>query len=465
MTSLRDLPSVEQLLQKGLHLINQYGRPLTLDALRLTLDEARARFKLALPKEHGDDTGGVEGAKLEAGLPSTDMILSQAESHLAAWTASTLLPVINATGVILHTNLGRAPLSKATIAAMKEAAENYSTLEYDLQKGQRGSRLIHAESILQKLTGAEAGMIVNNNASAVLLVLSALANKKRVVIARTQLVEIGGGFRVPDVMKQSGAKLVEVGTTNKVRLSDYREALEEPVALVMRAHRSNFKIVGFTEEPELKEIVDLAHQANVPVVDDLGSGALLDTATYGLAHEPMVQESLAAGVDLVCFSGDKLLGGPQAGIIVGKKSLIDKIKKHPLARAVRADKTCLAGVAATLLHYLKDEAEREIPIWRMVSLTLEQIKLRAERWRDALEQGDVIPSESTVGGGSLPDECMSTYALALRVASPDRFLKKLRSCHPPIIARVENDTILFDPRTVLDDEILITNLKSLLSEN
>ncbi|HLO13502.1 MAG TPA: L-seryl-tRNA(Sec) selenium transferase, partial [Anaerolineales bacterium] len=362
MTNLRDLPSVDQLLQKGTELIKAYGRPLTVDALRLTLDEARTRSR----------------AKPEAVLPSTEDILAQAESHLVAWTVPTLVPVINATGVILHTNLGRAPLSKATMVAIQEAAESYSTLEYDLEKGQRGSRLIHAESILQKLTGTEAAVVVNNNASAVLLVLSALANRKRVVISRTQLVEIGGGFRVPDVMKQSGAKLVEVGATNKVRLSDYREALEEPTALVMRAHRSNFKIVGFTEEPDLKDIIAVAHQANVSVVDDLGSGALLDTAKYGLAHEPTVQESLSAGVDLVCFSGDKLLGGPQAGIILGKKHLIDKIKKHPLARAVRADKTCLAGITATLLHYLKDEAEREIPIWKMMSLTLEQIKARAE---------------------------------------------------------------------------------------
>ena len=451
MTSLRDLPSVEQLLHTppADHLTREYGRPLTLNALRLVLDEIRARFK----------------TKPEAGLPSADMILAQAESQLTAWTASTLLPVINATGVILHTNLGRAPLSKATLAAMKESAENYSTLEYDLLKGQRGSRLIHAESILQTLTSAEAAVVVNNNASAVLLVLSALAHKKRVVISRTQLVEIGGGFRVPDVMKQSGAKLVEVGATNKVRLSDYEEALEEPTALVMRAHRSNFKIVGFTEEPQLKEIVEVAHQANVFVVDDLGSGALLDTARYGFAHEPTVQESLAAGVDLVCFSGDKLLGGPQAGIIIGKKDLIDKIKKHPLARAVRADKTCLAGITATLIHYLKDEAEREIPIWQMMSLPLAQTRVRAQAWRDALGQGEVILSESTVGGGSLPDECISTYVLALHVKSPDRFLKRLRASQPPIIARVENDTILFDPRTVLNDEMLIAALKSIFSEN
>ncbi|HSB03282.1 MAG TPA: L-seryl-tRNA(Sec) selenium transferase [Anaerolineales bacterium] len=447
MTSLRDLPSVEQLLQGATRLIDGYGRPLTLDALRLTLDEIRARFK----------------AKPEAGLPSAEAILAQAESHLSAWTAPTLLPVINATGVILHTNLGRASLSKATIAAMSAVAENYSTLEYDLEKGQRGLRLIHAEAILQKLTGAEAAVVVNNNAAAVLLVLSALAVKKRVVISRSQLVEIGGGFRVPDVMKQSQAKLVEVGTTNKVRLSDYREALAEPTALVMRAHRSNFKIVGFTEEPELKDIVALAHQADVAVVDDLGSGALLDTAKYGFAHEPTVQESLAAGVDLVCFSGDKLLGGPQAGIILGKRDLIDKIKKHPLARAVRADKTCLAGLTATLLHYLKDEAEREIPIWKMMALTPDQLKVRAEAWRDELGQGEVIKSESTVGGGSLPDECVSTYVLALTVKSPDKFLKKLREANPPVIARTENDKVLLDPRTVLDDVLLLGILQRALS--
>jgi L-seryl-tRNA(Ser) seleniumtransferase len=448
MNSLRDLPSVEQLLQSATHLIDRYGRPLTLDSLRLTLDETRARFK----------------ADPETALPSTNMILSRAESHLSAWTAPTLYPVINATGVILHTNLGRAPLSNATIQAMNDVALNYSNLEYDLSKGQRGSRFIHAETVLQKLTGAESALVVNNNASAVLLVLSALANKKRVVIARSQLVEIGGGFRVPDVMKQSGAKLLEVGTTNKIRLSDYESALEDPTALVMRAHRSNFKIVGFTEEHELKDIVDVAHKVNVIVVDDLGSGALIDTAKYGLAHEPTVQESLAAGVDLVCFSGDKLLGGPQAGIIIGKKDLIDKIKKHPLARAVRADKTCLAGITATLAHYLKDEAEREIPIVRMMSLTPEQVKVRAEAWREALGQGEVVKSESTVGGGSLPEESMPTFVLALSVKSPDKFLKKLRETNPPVIARTENDKVLLDPRTVLDDDLLLQVLKKVLHD-
>ena len=448
MTTLRDLPSVDQLLHHADDLLNRFGRPLTLDALRLTLDEARARIKR-------------DG---ETASPSPASILASAESHLAAWTTPSLAPVINATGVVLHTNLGRAPLSESTIQAMYAVAANYSNLEFDLGTGKRGSRLIHAESVLQKLLGVESALVVNNNASAVLLVLSALANKKRVVIPRSQLVEIGGGFRVPDVMKQSGAKLVEIGTTNKVRISDYMDALDEPTALVMRAHRSNFKIVGFTEEPELAKIVDVAHKANVIVVDDLGSGALIDTVKYGLTHEPTVQESLAAGVDVVCFSGDKLLGGPQAGIIVGKKELIDRIKKHPLARAVRADKTCLAGITATLMHYLKDEAEREIPVVRMMSLTAEQVRVRAEAWRNVVGQGEVVKSESTVGGGSLPEESMLTFVLSLQVKSPDKFLAKLREANPPVIARTENDKVLLDPRTVLDDESLLRVLKDVLHD-
>ncbi|MDO9301647.1 MAG: L-seryl-tRNA(Sec) selenium transferase [Anaerolineales bacterium] len=450
MTTLRDLPSVEELLQTktAAELIARFGRPLTLTAIRETLDKTRTRFA----------SGAITA------LPLHDLILAQADSLLSAWIKPTLRPVINATGVILHTNLGRAPLSDATIRAMDMVSRGYSTLEYDLEKGARGSRLIHAESVLQKLTGAESAVVVNNNASAVLLVLSALANRKRVIISRSQLVEIGGGFRIPDVMKQSGAKLVEVGTTNKVHLRDYEEALQDGGSLVMRAHPSNFKIIGFTEEPELKDVVDLAHKAGVFVIDDLGSGALYDTAKYGLAHEPTVQESLAAGVDVVCFSGDKLLGGPQAGIIIGRKDLIDKIKKHPLARAVRADKACLAGVSATLLHYLKDEAEREIPILKMMSFMPKQIKGRVEAWIRELGQGDIVEGESTVGGGSLPGESFPTFLLSLTVESPDKFLKRLRMQNPPIIARTANDKVLLDPRTVLPEQegALLVGLKNVL---
>jgi L-seryl-tRNA(Ser) seleniumtransferase len=452
MTTLRDLPSVEQILQTqtAAELIAQFGRPLTLDAIRFTLDAVRARFK------SGEITA----------LPLQDVILSQAQATLTAWTKPTLFPVINASGVILHTNLGRAPLSAAAIHAMDLVSRSYSNLEYDIEKGARGSRLIHTESILQKLTGAEAALVVNNCASAVLLVLSALANKERVIISRSQLVEIGGGFRVPDVMKQSGAKLVEVGATNKVRISDYEEALAESSGLVMRAHRSNFKLVGFTEEPELKDMAQTAHQAGVPVLDDLGSGALYDTAKYGIAHEPTVQESIQAGADIVCFSGDKLLGGPQAGIIIGKADLIAKIKKHPLARAVRADKTCLAGLSATLMHYLKDEAEQEVPIVRMMSLTPKQVKGRAEAWVKELGQGSVVEGESTVGGGSLPDESMPTFLLSLEVESVERFMKLLRRGTPPVIARTVNDKILFDPRTVPTEQegALLLILKNLLNQ-
>lgn len=434
--SLRALPSVDSLLQSdaGSRLTGEYGRPLTLQALRESLDDLREEL-------------------LDGVLPAatSESILVRAEAQLAAWTRPALVRVINATGVILHTNLGRAPLSPATVEAMR-AASGYTPLEFDLQTGKRGSRFVHAEELLRRLTGAEAALVVNNNAAAVLLVLSALAARRRVVIARSQLVEIGGGFRVPDVMKQSGAKLVEIGTTNKVRLADYEDALREPAALVLRAHRSNFKIIGFTEEPTLAEIAELADGSEVPVVDDLGSGALLDTSRYGLAHEPTVQESVAAGADLICFSGDKLLGGPQAGIIVGRADLLAKIKKHPLARAVRVDKTCLAGLSATLWLYLKDEAEREIPVWRMIAAPLGSLRARAEAWQTEIGSGAVVAAESTVGGGSLPGEVLPTRALSLELAHPDRFLSRLRQTSPSVIARTEKDRVLLDPRTVLPEQ-------------
>lgn len=452
MSGLSSLPAVEQLLQTVTagEMISEYGRPLTLAAFRTTLNEIRTRLK--------QDAKSVE--------PEPDLILAEAASLLSTWTRPTLRAVVNATGVILHTNLGRAPLSKATIAAMNEVSAGYSNLEVNLETGKRGARQAHAESILKLLTKAEAAVVVNNNASAVLLVLSALASKKRVIIARSQLVEIGGGFRVPEVMKQSGARLVEVGTTNKVRLSDYTDELPT-AAVVMRAHRSNFRMTGFTEEPDWKDIVECAHGGEAIVLDDLGSGVLIETAKYGLEHEPTVQELLGAGADVVCFSGDKLLGGPQAGIIVGKSELISKIRKHPLARAVRADKTCLAGIAATLLHYLKDEAEDEIPVWKMISMPAEAIRARAERWAQELRTGTVAVTESTIGGGSLPGEILPSYALALNVKSPDRFLKQLRQWNPPIFGRTESDRVLLDPRTVFpeQDELLFSALHSLLAES
>jgi len=437
MADLRSLPSVETLLQTKLaaQLIARFGRPLTLYSIREVLGGIRIDY----------------APKSKKAIPERTAILEKVKQLLESYTQPTLLPVINATGVVLHTNLGRAPLSLAAIQAMERVAHGYSNLEFDLSNGKRGSRLTHAEKILQVLLGTEAALIVNNNASAVFLALSALANRKRVIISRTQLVEIGGGFRIPDVMKQSGAKLMEIGTTNRVHLQDYEQALAEPAALVLHAHRSNFKIIGFTSEPDLQDIARVSHEAGYPLLDDLGSGALLMTERFGLPHEPTVQESLAAGADLVLFSGDKLLGGPQAGIIVGKADLIQKIKRHPIARAVRADKICLAAITATLLHYLKDEAEHEIPIWRMIATPSGQIKSRAKNWANEISNGEVIQGFSTIGGGSLPGESLPTWLLALDVGKPDFFLKKLRSMNPPIIARTENDRILLDPRTVLPE--------------
>jgi L-seryl-tRNA(Ser) seleniumtransferase len=449
MSQLSQLPSVDQLLQtsEAASLAVAYGHPLTLEAIRAVLDELRQQRPLPDP------------------LPDRQGILSSASEKLSAWTRPSLQPVINASGVILHTNLGRAPLSQAALRAIQDTCQGYNNLEYDLPAGKRGSRLVHAEALLTHLTGAEAALVVNNNAAAVLLALTGLAHRRRAIISRTQLVEIGGGFRVPDVMNQSGAKLVEIGATNRVHLSDYALALEEPAALVVRAHHSNFRIIGFTSEPHLAEIAALSHQKGVPLMDDLGSGALLDTARYGLGHEPMVQESLVAKADVVCFSGDKLLGGPQAGIILGRADLLARLKRHPLARALRADKLCLAALSATLLHYLKDEAEREIPVWQMISRTPDILHEAASRWVSSLGQGEVVRGESTVGGGSLPEETLPTFLLALTVSRLDRFMARLRSARQPIIGRVLEGKALFDPRTVLphQETALLEGLQSIIN--
>ena len=450
MSELRQLPSVDQLISTEAmkDCITRYGRPLSIEAVRTILGDLRSSYNL------GD------------GIPSENELISEILQQLETWTAVTLQNVINATGVILHTNLGRAPLSRSALQAVNETASSYSSLEYELDKGRRGSRGIHAEDYLKQLTGAEAALVVNNNAAAVLLILSALSNRRKVVIARSQLVEIGGGFRIPDVMKQSGAKLYEIGTTNRIHLQDYQNAIDdESIKLVIRAHRSNFQIVGFTSEPMLDDIVTVAHLAGIPFVDDLGSGTLLDTSDFGLGHEPMIQESLAAEVDLVCFSGDKLLGGPQAGIILGKSNLVNKLKKHPLARAIRADKLCLSALSATLLHYLKSEALTEIPVWSMISQPLDKIHERAKVLVESLGQGNIIEGKSTVGGGSLPGETLPTWLVAFNVPHPNKLLADLRNSQPPIIARLEDDRLVLDPRTVMfhQEEVLMTNLQNILS--
>ncbi|HEV2471034.1 MAG TPA: L-seryl-tRNA(Sec) selenium transferase, partial [Chthonomonadales bacterium] len=336
----RLLPSIDELLQapQGQQLASHYSRSLALRALRAALAEARAAIR--------------DGAA----CPSYDELLASAGTSLAREQQPSLRPVINATGVIINTNLGRAPLSAAAFAAMQAVTTGYSNLEYDLEAGERGSRHAHVAALLCELTGAEAALVANNNAAAVLLSLSALAAGREVVISRGQLVEIGGGFRIPDVMRQSGCQLVEVGTTNRTRLSDYEAALSERTALLLSIHPSNFHLLGFTESTPVAELSRLARARGLQVMDDLGSGCLVASEHYGLAHEPMPQESIAAGADIVCFSGDKLLGGPQAGIIVGKAGLIARIAKHPLMRAVRIDKMTLAALEATLRHYQRAEA-------------------------------------------------------------------------------------------------------------
>jgi L-seryl-tRNA(Ser) seleniumtransferase len=439
---LRQLPSVDKLLSQGAvrQLTTAYGHDQTVDALRATLDTVR-----------GEVQAGAD-------VPDATTLAARAEAFLQTRLAPTLRRVINASGVIIHTNLGRAPLSAAARAAVEMVSRGYSTLEYDLDAGQRGQRAVHAEKSLCELTGAESALVVNNNAGAVLLALAGLAQGRGVIVSRGQLVEIGGGFRVPDVMAQSGARLIEVGTTNRTHLSDYVAAIgaNEDVALILRAHHSNFRIVGFTTEPSLAELVALGAERGLPVLDDLGSGALLDTAQYGLAHEPTVQESVAAGAAGVCFSGDKLLGGPQAGLIVGKAECVNPLKRHPLARALRADKLCLAALQATLLHYLKGEAVEQVPVWRMIATPLTEIERRARRWRQALRragvEAEIVDGASTVGGGSLPGETLPTKLVALAAPHPDQLAAALRTADPPVIARIEEDRLVLDPRTVLAEE-------------
>lgn len=456
---LRHLPSVDRLLAhpQTAQLIGAFGRPLTVEALRAALDAAREAV--------------LSGAQT---VPDDERLIGVARNILAEWLAPTLRRVINATGVIVHTNLGRAPLSEAALAAIHEVGSGYSTLEYDLEEGVRGSRSLHTEALLKRLTGAEAAFVVNNNAAAVLLTLTALAGPTRdhphgrgVIVSRGQLVEIGGGFRMPDVMAQSGARLVEVGTTNRTHLHDYEQAIDSETALILRAHRSNFAIIGFTAEPSLEELAALAHAYGLLLADDLGSGTLLDTTAFGLAAEPMVQASLAAGADVVMFSGDKLLGGPQAGMLVGKAEVIARLRQHPLARAIRPDKLCLAALSATLAHYLKGEALEKVPVWRMISMPVDMLGERAARWATTLQQiglpCEVVDGQSVVGGGSLPGESLPTKLLAIRVTSPDAAAKRLRMANPPVIVRREGDYLLVDPRTVLerDEKELLTALGAL----
>ena len=443
-SEFRQLPSVDKILsnQRIKQFEKTYPHILVLNLVRQQLEQERLSIATGNP------------------CPSIDEIVASVSSQIRALENPSLRPVINATGVLLHTNIGRAPLSEEPIAAMNAAAKSYCNLEYDLDSGTRSSRHIHIEPILCQLTGAEAALVVNNNAAAVLLGLTALAKKKEVIVSRGQAIEIGGGFRIPDVMRQSGAKLVEVGTTNCTYIADYEQAITPRTAVLMRVHSSNFRLIGFTHEVTLEELVALGNQNNLLVFDDLGSGCFLDTTTFGLAPEPMVPQSVAAGAGLVFFSGDKLVGGPQAGIIVGKKQLIDKLKKHPLARAVRIDKIRLAGLVATLIYYLKGEAVTNIPIWRMISAPMEEIDQRARRWAKALGGlAQVIEGETMVGGGSLPGSTLPTMLVAISGKGKGKgqnvahiLSRRLRCQQIPVIGRISDNVLLLDPRSVLPEE-------------
>ena len=445
----RHLPSVDKVMgiDTVLAMATAYNREWVVDLVRRQLDEARQRIR-------------------QGGEAPTPAELAEAVCHeIESVAQAEPRHVINATGVVIHTNLGRAPLSQAATDAMLRAARGYSNLELDLESGRRGSRQAHLQSLLRQLTGAEAALAVNNNASAVLLGLTALAagNKegrkegKEVIVSRGESVEIGGGFRIPDVLRQSGGTLVDVGTTNRTYARDYEDAITDNTAALLKVHSSNFRVEGFTETVEPEELVELGQRYGVPVLHDVGSGCLLPTERYGLAHEPTPQESIAAGVGLVLFSGDKLLGGPQSGIVVGRRDQVELLARHPLARAIRIDKFSLAALTATLLHYLKGEALTDIPIWRMIATPEEAVRDRANLWEKQLGKGaGVEPARSAIGGGSLPGETLPSWVLTVScedvLGGPEEVMGRLRRADPPVVARIEENRVLLDPRTVLPEE-------------
>ena len=381
--------------------------------------------------------------------PDAAQVLGAAREQLGHRDQPTLRRVLNATGVILHTNLGRAPLSERAIAAMRDAAGAVS-VEYDLSAGKRGERHGHASALLAELTGAEDAVVTNNGAAAVLLALAALAGRREVIVARGELVEIGGGFRIPDVLVRSGAKLVEVGTTNRTYLRDYAAAITDRTAAILRVHASNFRVVGFTASATSAELASLARERGIAFVHDLGSGTLLDTERFGLGREERVQEAVAAGADVVTFSGDKLLGGPQAGLIVGRAGTIARLRSHALMRALRPDKTTIAGLLATLAAYRDGTAETELPVWRMIAAEPADLERRAAALASRLG-GETIATRSTVGGGSLPEETQPSFAAALR-GRPQHLAPALRRADPPVIGRVVDERLVLDLRSILPED-------------
>jgi len=442
---LRKIPSVTELLEsKPLRpLVNRVSHNVVVSGVRSFLDELRADI--------GKSTNG-------GNLPDITELAERIARRILQGEQPSLRPVINATGILLHTGLGRAPLSQAAIDELKLVAGDYASVELDLATGQRSQRVQAVEGLLCELTGAEAALVVNNNAGATLLVLSALATGKEVIVSRGELIEIGGSYRLPDVMQASGARLREVGTTNKTRISDYEQAIDEQTAALMRVHTSNYVVLGFTAAVALEELVALGRRHQLPVIDDIGSGAIRDFGEYGIADEPVAGHSIEAGADVVLFSGDKLLGGPQCGIIVGRRALIEQITRHPLTRALRVGKLTLAALGATLrLHRDPEQASQEIPLLQMLAAPLDNLKNRAERLTPqiaaaaAVSEAKAVEDEAFLGGGSVPNQKLATWCVALRPSqgSLDRLASELRSATPAIVGRVKSDWLLLDLRTVM----------------
>ncbi len=456
---LRALPSIDALLRtrEALALRDALGAERLTALARVVTDDLRAELRSDL--DHGSTDGVREALLAEA---ARRLVLSAERERERG-----LRRVINATGVVLHTNLGRAPLSEAARRAVAEEAAGYCTLEYDTETGARGRRGARAEALLAELTGAEEALVVNNCAAAALLVLSALARDGESVVSRGELVEIGGDFRVPDVMRQSGTTMIEVGTTNRTRLSDYERAVGERTRLLVRVHPSNYRIVGFTSAPALEELAQLAHEHGLLLYEDAGSGALIDLAPHGLSGEPVIRDSVAQGADVVTFSGDKLLGSAQAGLVVGRRETIERLRRHPLYRALRADKLALAALEATLEAYRRGEAVREVPALSMLNATRADIERRARAFAERLYARldpntlnlDIIDGESAVGGGSAPTTHPPTALVALNhpTLSADALDARLRRQAPPVVARILDDRLVLDLRTVdgsEEDELL-----------
>jgi L-seryl-tRNA(Ser) seleniumtransferase len=456
---LRSIPSVTELLESPplRSLVDKASRSTVVSGVRTFLDGLRAE---------------VQNATADLNLPSAAELAERIAEWIQHDGRPALRPVINATGILLHTGLGRAPLAREAVQAITEIASGYGSVEVDLDSGERSQRVVAVRKLLVQLTGAEDAAVVNNNAAATLLTLTALAKDREVIVSRGQLIEIGGSYRLPEVMSASGARLREVGTTNKTRIADYAAAIGEQTAALLRAHTSNYRIVGFTEEASLAELVALGRQRQLPVIDDIGSGALINFAKYGVTGEPVAAESIQAGADLVLFSGDKLLGGPQAGIIVGRKSLVERITRHPLLRAVRVDKMTLAGLAATLRLYCDTEiAERAVPLLALLTTAPENLRNRAERLAPqiqatpAVAKAEPVSEQAFLGGGSVPTQEIPTWCIAItpRELTVNQLAKSLRAGEPAVMGRVQHERLLLDLRTVFphQDAQLVTALSNI----